>query len=384
MRARAISRSRGGLSNGEIAELLARQAEKSSGILVRAFRRAARSAFLWPENVVDLIAHNRPLSELRAVGPYMTKQIQDWIRRPPPPTRVPPLRRDFFTLADARALLKTNPAWAESLRGDLQMHTRWSDGSGTIADMAEAARQRGYEYIAITDHSKTLKIAGGIDETQLKKQIAEIAKTNRSIRRDGGELIVVSSIELNLDPRGNGDMDARVLAMLDLVLGSFHSALRKKEDQTERYLAALRNPHIQILGHPRGRIYNYRIGLKADWQRVFGEAARLNKALEIDSYPDRQDLNLSLLKLARREGCRISLGTDAHHPWQLEFIDLGLAAALKAKIPAERIINFMSIQQLKQWVANVRVKKTRRKLKPSKCFPPQSSPSRRGGRVSAG
>jgi histidinol phosphatase-like PHP family hydrolase len=349
------------LSNAQIAELLAREAEASNGILVRAFRRAARSAFLWPEEVVDLAAEKRPLTELRAVGPFIAKRIQRWIETPPPlAPRPPPLRRDFFALADARKLLNANPAWAKSLRGDLQMHTRWSDGSGTIGEMAEAARQRGYEYIAITDHSKGLKIAGGIDEVQLKEQSAEIARVNRSIATRRDHMRVLSSIELNLDPRGQGDMDSRALAKLDIVLGSFHSVLRKKEDQTERYLAALRNPHIQILGHPRGRIYNYRLGLKADWPRVFAEAARLDKAVEIDCYPDRQDLNLSLLKLARREDCRISLGTDAHHPWQLEFIDLGLAAALKSKIPAQRIINFMSILQLKEWVARVRKRRAPR------------------------
>jgi len=101
--------------------------------------------------------------------------------------------------------------------------------------------------------------------------------------------------------------------------------------------------------------------LKADWPRVLAEAAKLNKAVEIDCYPDRQDLNLSLLKIVRREGARISLGTDAHHPWQLEFIELGLAAALKAKIPVERIINFMSISQLKQWVASLRRRKSRKR-----------------------
>jgi DNA polymerase (family 10) len=127
-----------------------------------------------------------------------------------------------------------------------------------------------------------------------------------------------------------------------------------KHDQTPRYLAALRNRDIQVLGHPRGRIYNYRLGLKADWSRVFAEAAKVDKAVEIDCYPDRQDLNLSLLKLARVEGARVSLGTDAHHPWQLEFIELGLAAALKAKIPADRIINFLPLGNLKRWVAKVR------------------------------
>ena len=139
------------------------------------------------------------------------------------------------------------------------------------------------------------------------------------------------------------------LLALDFVLGSFHSSLRIVEDQTERYLAALRNISIQILGHPRGRIYNYRIGLKADWPRVFAEATRFDKALEIDCYPDRQDLNVALLKIAREHGTRISLGTDAHHPWQLEFIELGLAAAIVAKIPADRVVNFMPIRDLKSW-----------------------------------
>jgi histidinol phosphatase-like PHP family hydrolase len=159
---------------------------------------------------------------------------------------------------------------------------------------------------------------------------------------------------MNLNPRGEGDMSPDSLRSLDLVLGSFHSALRTTEDQTERYLAALRNPHVHILGHPRGRIYNFRIGLKADWPRVFAEAARLDKALEIDCYPDRQDLNVELLKIARAHGTRISLGTDAHHAWQLEFIDLGLAAAIRAKIPTDRILNFMPILELKAWAKSPR------------------------------
>ncbi|PYL65286.1 MAG: hypothetical protein DMF20_08980 [Verrucomicrobia bacterium] len=233
------------------------------------------------------------------------------------------------------------------------MHTRWSDGSGTIAEMADAAKERSYSYIAITDHSKGLKIAGGIDEPTLKKQGVEIAKIN-TLSSNLGRLTVLRSIEMNLDPRGQGDMSPKSLSTLDLVLGAFHSSLRRLEDQTERYLAALRNPNIQILAHPRGRIYNYRVGLKADWPRVFAEAARLDKALEIDCYPDRQDLNVALLRIARTHRTRISLGTDAHHPWQLEFIELGLAAALLARIAPERIINFMPLADVKRWVKKVR------------------------------
>ena len=121
----------------------------------------------------------------------------------------------------------------------------------------------------------------------------------------------------------------------------------------------MRNPDIQILGHPRGRIYNYRLGLKADWNRVLAKAARLDKAVEIDSYPDRQDLNLTLLKIPRKEGVRIPLGTDGHRPWQLEFIELGLAAALKARIPAERMLNFLPLPELQSWIARVRARASR-------------------------
>jgi len=343
------------LSNIDIAELLAQQAEGETGVLSRAFRRAARSAFLWPEEVSDLVAQNRSLTELRGIGPFIGRQIQTWIDKPPPRTKkAPVIRRDFISMAQAGRLLASQSKWRTNLRGDMQMHTRWSDGSGTIAEMADAAANRSYEYIAITDHSQGLKIAGGIDEQALNRQGREIARVNMALSKSRTHLTVFRSIEMNLNPRGEGDMSRECLLALDVVLGSFHSALRTTEDQTERYLAALRNAHVHILGHPRGRIYNFRIGLNADWPRVFAEAARLDKAVEIDCYPDRQDLNVELLKIAREHGTRISLGTDAHHPWQLEFIELGLAAALRAKIPADRILNFIPVLELKAWAECVR------------------------------
>ena len=213
------------LSNAELAELLAREAEKQSGILTRAYRRAARSAFLWPEQIADLIEQNRSLTELRSIGPFIAKRILRWIDKPPKEkSRAPAIRRDFLAMADARVLLAKNSNWSKRLCGDLQMHTRYSDGSGTIADMAAAARERNYGYIGITDHSKGLKIAGGIDEKRLARQAIEIGRVNRS----SNGLTVLSSIEMNLNPRGEGDMDPRALARLDLVLGSFHSALRSE------------------------------------------------------------------------------------------------------------------------------------------------------------
>ena len=342
------------VSNADLAELLAGQAEaETSDTRQRALKRASRSAFLWPEEAAELLASGRKLTELHSVGPFVAHQLRTWIENPPPREETrDPLREGFLTLAEARAILRKEPAWQQRLRGDLHMHTDWSDGSGTVMEMAEAGKEAGYEYIAITDHSKGLKIAGGIDEAQVMEQGGQIARANELLRASG--MTVLRSIELNINPRGEGDLETECLKTLDLVLGSFHSSLRSKEDQTDRYLAALQNPALHILGHPRGRVYNFRLGLSADWARVFAEAQRLDKAVEIDCYPDRQDLNVELLKLARDAGTRVSLGTDSHHAWQLAFIELGVAAALEAKIPAERVVNFMPLDQLKAWITALR------------------------------
>lgn len=350
------------LSNCDLAELLAREAEHAKYPAQKALRRASRRAFLWEEEASDVVASGRSLTELTAVGPYIEQLILRWLDKPPEIPAPPEIRRQFLTIAEARAVLKKKSSWLKSVKGDLQMHTTWSDGEGSIAEMADAALEHGYEYIAITDHTKGLKIAGGINEEQLLEQAEEIAEVNdrcgngcmEPVRGRGSGLTVLRSCELNLNPRGEGDMDPKSLAKLDIVLGCFHSSLRGKEDQTERYLAALRNPTIHILGHPRGRIYNFRLGLACDWPRVFALAAELDKAVEIDGYPDRQDLNLDLLKLAKKSGCRISFGTDSHGPSQLRFIEFSAAAALMAGIKPDRILNFMPLHELLKWTRSVR------------------------------
>lgn len=334
--------------------MLALEAANASHFIQRALRRASRKAFLWNEEATDLFEQNCSLTELSGVGPYIAKVIMRWIEEPSRVPQPPAIRRDFLTIPQARAALATRPAWLSEVKGDLQMHTQWSDGSGSIGEMVEGGQNRGYEYISITDHSKGLAIAGGIDEKQLAQQGKEIDSVNRISKNAGKKIRALRSIELNLNPRGEGDMDKRSLDRLDLVLGCFHSSLRKKEDQTNRYMAALRNPSIQILGHPRGRIYNFRLGLTADWSRVFGVAAELDKAVEIDAYPDRPDLCLDLVRLAQKAGCRISLGTDSHGPSQLAFIELGLACAILGGVKRERILDFMTSEELLSWVASVR------------------------------
>ena len=151
------------MRNSDIAELLARAGEHAKQPLQRALRRAARRAFLWPEEAEDMHARGQSLTVLSGIGPYLNKQIVDWLRQPPElEWEIPEIRQNFLTLAEARTLRSKYPESFSGIHGDLQMHTLWSDGSGSIRDMAEAAVSRGYSYIAITDHSKGLKIAGGI------------------------------------------------------------------------------------------------------------------------------------------------------------------------------------------------------------------------------
>jgi histidinol phosphatase-like PHP family hydrolase len=340
------------IENSTIAELLALEAEKATYPTQRALRQAARRAFLWEVEAVDLVRKGRTLTELSGVGPFIERVILRWIANPPSSTKSPPIRSRFFTITQARREIAKRPKWLESIKGDLQMHSTWSDGSGSISEMAEAAAERNYDYIAITDHSKGLKIAGGIDEKLLKQQGLEIRALNSGSSSNG--VTILRSIELNLSPQGKGDMASASLRKLDIVLGCFHSSLRKSDDQTERYLQALRNPEIQILGHPRGRVYNYRLGLMADWKRVFGVAADLDKAVEIDGYPDRQDLSSDLLRIAKQAGCKISLGTDSHGPSQLRFMEFSVAAALSVGIGQNLILNFMPKEKLLAWVEDVR------------------------------
>jgi histidinol phosphatase-like PHP family hydrolase len=350
------------LTNAQIAELLAIEAQHAKMPAQKALRRASRHAFLWPAEAASLLDEGRSLTELQSVGPYIEKIIARWLEAPPAAGAPPDIRRNFLTMTEAQAILAQRPEWLPTVKGDLQMHTTWSDGEGTIAEMADAAIARGYQYIAITDHSKGLAIAGGINEEQLQEQAEEIAVVNDRCRNGcaegvhggGGSLTVLRSIELNLNPRGEGDMEEHSLRQLDLVLGCFHSSLRRKEDQTERCLAALRNPNVNILGHPRGRIYNFRLGLVADWPRVFALAAELDKAVEIDAYPDRQDLDIELVRLAQQAGCRISFGTDSHGPPQLRFMQFAAASALRAGVRADRILNFMARDELLAWARQAR------------------------------
>jgi DNA polymerase (family 10) len=169
------------------------------------------------------------------------------------------------------------------------------------------------------------------------------------LRARGEGLRVLRGLEMNLDVAGRGDMDPAALAPLDIVVGSFHSALRRSEDQTPRCVAALRNTHVHVIGHPRGRRFNARVGIAADWERVLEVAAEAEVAMETNAFPDRQDLNVELLRVIARTGGWVSIGSDAHNTDEMRFVDIGVAAALRAGIGEDRILNLLGPGELAAW-----------------------------------
>lgn len=336
------------LTNRQLAELFAVAATSERDQRQRALRRAARRALMWPEEAWRIRQAGRQLTELAGVGPWIASKLKEWMLDPPEVPEPPPIRSGFRSFAECREIVDAHPAWRKAVRADLQMHTSETDGALPLPEMVEAAAAFGHEFIAITDHSKGLVITNGMDEDRLAAQGRAIAALNAS----GLGPRVLRSIEMNISPQGLEDMERPALGELDLVLGAFHSKLRTKDDQTDRYLAALENPTIHVLAHPRGRIWNFRPGLSADWARVAERAAALDVALEIDAYPDRQDLDVELLAHVKRAGGRVSIGTDAHNAAELRYIDVGIAAAITAKIPRERILNCMAPDELVAWTGS--------------------------------
>jgi histidinol phosphatase-like PHP family hydrolase len=187
---------------------------------------------------------------------------------------------------------------------------------------------------------------------ELVEQGRAIDALNADFESIGDPFRVLRSMEVDLFSDGSLDMDEASLAGLDLVLGAFHSKLRSTADETDRYVAALRQPRLHVLAHPKARMYGRRVGLVADWPRVFGEAARLGTALELDATVWRQDLDVELATLARAEGVRwFSIGSDAHSAAELEFLPFGMAIAKRAGIPREQILNYRSVDFVRSWAA---------------------------------
>jgi len=336
------------LNNGDLAELLSRESETAdTDRRKRALRRASHSAlWRWPEEAATIRERGGRFTELVSVGPWIAHFMDAWFDDDIAPPERPPIRRGFLTLSEARATLAENPGWMRAYRGDLQVHTTWSDGAGTPLEMATAAASRGYAYVAFTDHTKGLPIARGMNEETARREWADVAAVQAKMPRG---FRILRSLEMNLSIDGTGDMDDDLLAELDLLVAAFHSKLRVTTDETARYLRAVTNPRMHILAHPRNRRYGVRLGLVADWHQIAQAAAERDLALEIDSWPDRQDLDVESLRAVADAGGRVAIDTDAHSEEELAFVEFGLAAAVRAGIRMDRVVNFMTADEVGAW-----------------------------------
>jgi DNA polymerase (family 10) len=228
------------------------------------------------------------------------------------------------------------------IRGDLHLHTTWSDGDDTVEAMARGARARGYEYIAITDHSRSLKFAGGVSVEDLRDH----AETVRAVGDRVG-LHILMGTEVDILADGSLDYPDEVLRTLDLVIGSVHSRLRMApEEMTRRVIRAMENPHLDVLGHPTGRLIGQRPPFDLDLEAVVEAARRTGTALEINAYPDRLDLKDSHVRLARDRGALFEIGTDSHRQDHLRTMEYGIGTARRGWVEPPSVINTWSLPRL--------------------------------------
>jgi DNA polymerase (family 10) len=232
---------------------------------------------------------------------------------------------------------------AQDVKGDLHVHSRWSDGAHGIAELVEAARLRGLSYIAVTDHSQGLGVARGLTVERLMEQQAEVRALNREL--DGFR--VLHGTEMDIRNDGSLDFPDEVLAELDVVVASIHSGFNgTKEAMTARIVAAMRNPHVHIIAHPTGRIIGEREGYQLDMEEVLQVAKETGTALEINAYPLRLDLEDRYVRRAKELGVKIAINTDTHAKLQFETLPWGISVAQRGWLERDDVLNTLSAEEL--------------------------------------
>ncbi len=242
------------------------------------------------------------------------------------------------------------------LQADLHMHSSWSDGKGTVREMAEAARARGYSYMAITDHSAYLGVTNGLDGARLRQQASEVAALNAEYAASGVRFRILRGVEVDITADGELALPDDVLAELDLVVASPHVKLNQPVEQaTERLLRAIRNPHVDIIGHPTGRLIGSRAGSEIDLDAIARAATETGTLLEVNSGPDRLDLDAPSVRRVLALGAHITIDSDSHHPDNLPWIRLGVLTARRGWAEADRVANTWDVEKLLKWVGRDKV-----------------------------
>ncbi len=223
------------------------------------------------------------------------------------------------------------------------MHSTWSDGANSIEEMVEAARDKGYTYIAITDHSKFLRVANGLTEERLREQHAYIRELNKQYE----DITILTGIEMDILPDGSLDFEDDLLAEIDLVIASIHSSFQQSEEKImERLKSALYNPHVDIIAHPTGRVLGRRKGYDVNVSELIQLAKETGTALELNASPYRLDLSADWLKKAEEAGVTIAVNTDAHRVEGLDDMRYGTGTARKAMLPTKSVMNTWTLEEL--------------------------------------
>jgi putative hydrolase len=339
-----------------IAFLLERANEAS--YRVRAFRGAADAlAKLSVEEIAAKVGDNS-LTKMAGVGDVTARCVAESIAGEEPVY----LRR--LQATDGSDVAEAAVALRQALKGDCHSHSNWSDGGSPIEEMVAAAIDLGHSYLVLTDHSPRLTVARGLSSDRLRQQLEVVATVNAALVDAGSDFRLLSGIEVDILADGSLDQETDLLAQLDVVVASVHSGLKDDADvMTRRMLAAIANPHMDILGHCTGRRLAlggdkgdraHRAGRgrpesQFDAAAVFAACAQHNKAVEINSRPDRLDPPKRLLRQAYEAGCVFTIDTDAHAPGQLDWLDNGCGRAALCAVEPERVVNTWSLDRLLDW-----------------------------------
>jgi putative hydrolase len=306
------------------------------------FRAKAFSAAAWSLAIerpdIEALHRSNELTKLEGVGPGIAKVLAEVVET----------GRSRY-LDRLREQMKQPARDDESIldfaryQGDIHSHTKWSDGKVTMLEMARGAEAMGYHYLGITDHSPRIKVVNGLDAERLLAQSREMADVQAQVPG----VALLQGIEVDILEDGSLDLPDLVLELLDIVIASPHVKLRQEPAaMTERMLRAVSHPHVDVIGHPTGRRPGSREGATYDFEAVFKEAARHHVALEIDCDPARMDLSPEMARLALEVGCNFSMDADAHAPAEFAYVPMGMWMARRAGIPQERILNFLPLDEL--------------------------------------